>query len=378
MAFDQPQPLPVPPPPTRPGWRGRLNRLVGGTGFQAWAARFPLTRRRTRAEGAAIFDLMSGFVYSQVLFALVELDLLTRLRDTPLAPADLPDLPAQRMEALLLAATALGLMRRARGGKFQTSLRGAAIPGVPGLADMIRHHAIFYRDMADPLAVLRGDKDTELSHFWPYVFGANSGIAPADAGRYSQLMADSQALVATETLRQINLGGAEKLLDIGGGTGVFLEHVAARHPELSLEIIDLPQVMDAAQARLWQNGLGARVTLRPGSFRDAALPAGADAMSLIRVLYDHDDATVDALLDRVFTALPAGGLLIISEPMAGGAQPNRPGDAYFAFYTMAMRTGRARSQADIADRLTRVGFTGIQTPQPARAFITSVVTARKP
>ncbi|SDW17913.1 methyltransferase [Roseicitreum antarcticum] len=375
MAFDQPTPVHAPTPQ---GWRGRLNRLVGRPAFQAWAARFPLTRRRTRAEGSAIFDLMSGFVYSQVLFALVELDLLIRLRDTPLASGDLPDLPAQRMEALLLAATALGLMRRTSGEKFQTSLRGAAIPGVPGLTDMIRHHAIFYRDMADPLAVLRGEKDTELAHFWPYVFGADSGIAPADAGRYSQLMADSQALVAMETLTQTDLRGAAKLMDIGGGSGVFLQHVAQQYPELSLELMDLPQVMDAARARLAQHGLGARVALHPGSFRDDAIPGGADAMSLIRVLYDHDDATVDTLLAQVFAALPAGGRLIISEPMAGGAHPNRSGDAYFAFYTMAMRTGRARSQAEIAQRLTRAGFTGIQTPRPARAFVTSVVTARKP
>lgn len=325
----------------------------------------------------AIFDVMSGFVYSQVLFALVELDLPARLRDTAQLPADLPDAPAQRMEALLLAATALGLMRRTSDGKFQTSLRGAAIIGVPGLQDMIRHHAIFYRDMADPLAVLRGDKDTELAHFWPYVFGANSGIDPANADRYSHLMADSQALVADETLAQVSFSGTTKLLDIGGGTGVFLQRVAQRYSNLSFKLMDLPQVMPAAKTRLGDAGLLDRVTLCPGSFRDGDILTGADTMSLIRVLYDHNDATVDALLAQVHAALPQGGRLVISEPMAGGAQPNRSGDAYFAFYTMAMRTGRARSQAEIAERLTRAGFTDVQTPRPARAFVTSVVTARK-
>lgn len=378
MAFDQPTPPTPTPASTGPsGWRGQLNRLVATPRFQSWAARFPLTRRRTRTEGAAIFDLMSGFVYSQVLFALVELNLLARLRDTPQAPADLPDAPVQRMESLLLAAAALGLMRRGHDGKFQTSLRGAAILGVPGLLDMIRHHAIFYRDMADPLAVLRGEKDTELAHFWPYVFGTDSGIDPANADRYSHLMADSQALVAEETLAQVSFAGVTQLMDIGGGSGVFLEHVAQRNPKLSIKLMDLPQVMPAAKARLGDAGLLNRVTLSPGNFRDTGIPTGADAMSLIRVLYDHSDATVDALLAQVHAALPNGGKLVISEPMAGGAHPNKSGDVYFAFYTMAIRTGRARSQAEIAERLTRAGFVDIRTPRPARAFITSVVVARK-
>jgi demethylspheroidene O-methyltransferase len=60
--------------------------------------------------------------------------------------------------------------------------------------------------------------------------------------------------------------------------------------------------------------------------------------------------------------------------MTGGDAPQRAGDAYFALYCMAMRTGRARSQAEIAALLMRAGFEDVQTPKPRRAFITSVVT----
>jgi hypothetical protein len=45
----------------------------------------------------------------------------------------------------------------------------------------------------------------------------------------------------------------------------------------------------------------------PGSFRDDPLPPGADTLSLIRVCYDHDDATVAALLAACEAAgVPAG------------------------------------------------------------------------
>ena len=50
-------------------------RLIASRGFQKWAARFPFTRAVARREGETLFDLVSGFVYSQVLYALVTLDI---------------------------------------------------------------------------------------------------------------------------------------------------------------------------------------------------------------------------------------------------------------------------------------------------------------
>jgi demethylspheroidene O-methyltransferase len=164
-------------------------------------------------------------------------------------------------------------------------------------------------------------------------------------------------------------------MDVGGGTGAFLAAVAEAHPDLHLTLFDLPAVAPAARHRFEVMGASARLTIVPGSFRDDPLPLGADSISLVRVLYDHSDETVRALLAAVRTALPPGGRLIVSEPMTGGDLPERAGDAYFALYCMAMRTGRARSAQQIAALLQKAGFGGIRAPRPARPFVTSVVTA---
>ena len=76
--------------------------------------------------------------------------------------------------------------------------------GVPGLADMILHHRVLYRDLQDPAAFFKGETEPELASFWPYVFGAQSGIAPDVARTYSNLMTESQGLVAQDTLRQVS------------------------------------------------------------------------------------------------------------------------------------------------------------------------------
>ncbi|PZX11423.1 demethylspheroidene O-methyltransferase [Palleronia aestuarii] len=360
------------------GLKGRLNRLAGRPGFQRLAARLPFVRGHVRREGEAIFDLVAGFVQSQALAALVELRVLHLLRDgaeTASALAPRLGMEAGRAEILLRAGVAMGLLDL-RGGRYRTSLRGAALIGVPGLEAMISHHEVLYRDLADPVAFFRGETKTELAGFWPYVLGGEGGAT--EAARYSALMAESQAMVAEETLDAVSLRGVGRLMDVGGGTGVFLEHAARRARGMTLALFDLPAVAEAARVRLAAAGLGERAAIHPGSFRDDPLPAGADAISLVRVLYDHDDATVAALLAKVRALLPPGGRVIVSEPMTGGPRPNVSGDIYFAIYCLAMRTGRARSAGEVAAFLERAGFDQITAHKPRRAFVTTVVEARVP
>ncbi len=366
-----PVPVPValsePPPQPRP--RGLIHRLAASRRFQALAARLPFVNRLVAAEGAAIFDIVSGFVQSQALAALVELRVLDRAAEGPVA--DVPGLPPDRAALLLQAGAALRLLRRRRDGRYGLTLRGSAFLGVPGLADMVRHHRVLYADLADPAAFLRGETDPALARFWPYVFGAGAARDPAMAARYSRLMADTQVLVAEDTLRLVPLKGVAHLMDVGGGTGAFLRAVHARHPALRLTLFDLPAVVAGAE-------VPAGTTVAGGSFRDDPLPPGADAISLVRVLYDHADATVAALLARAFAALPPGGLLIVSEPMSGGARPDRATDVYFAFYTAAMRTGRTRSADEIGRLVAAAGFGRIRALRGPRPFVTSVLTARRP
>ncbi len=356
---------------------GYFTRLVASRGFQSWAARFPLTRRLVKSEGEAMFDLVAGFCHSQILQAFVRLNIPQILLERDMTAEALAvetDIPQQRMQVLLSAATSLQLIKRRKSGRFALTTRGAALAGVPGLSGMIDHHDVLYLDLADPVAFFRGEVETELAEFWPYVFGAGGATDPQTAATYSQLMADSQVLVAEDTLATVDLSKHQRILDVGGGTGAFLAAVGTAHPAMQMTLFDLPAVAPAAAARFENAGMADRVQIKPGSFRDDPLPRGADLISLVRVLYDHADDTVIALLKSVYNALPEGGTILISEPMTGGAKPQRAGDAYFALYCMAMRTGTARSQAQIAQLLAQAGFTQIQTPRARRPFITSVVT----
>ncbi|MEM9785143.1 MAG: methyltransferase [Pseudomonadota bacterium] len=370
----------VAPKSRRPRAASRLTKLIASRGFQRWAARFPLTRRIVRSEGEAMFDLVAGFCHSQILRAFVEFripQMLLQYELTLDAIADEANAPLDRMHVLLSGAVAIGLLKRRKSGRYALTTRGAALAGVPGLAGMISHHDVLYLDLADPVAFFRGEVETELAEFWPYVFGAGGATDPDVTATYSKLMADSQVLVAEDTLSAVSLSGVNRIMDVGGGSGTFLQAVGSAYPDLSMTLFDLPAVVPSAKARFDDNGMAGRLNIVPGSFRDDDLPQGADLISLIRVLYDHSDETVIALLRAVYGALPDGGSVLVSEPMTGGDHPQRAGDAYFALYCMAMRTGKARSADQIAALLAQAGFADLEKPKSRRPFITSVVTGVK-
>lgn len=368
-----------------PTWRdGLLNlrdRLLASPKFQRWAAAFPLTRPIARRRARALFDLVAGFVYSQVLLACVRLDLFKVLAEGPQNVSELSArlaLAEDATERLLAAAAALDLVSRRGGGRYGLGPHGAALLGNPGLAAMIAHHTLLYADLRDPVALLKGEtSETALARFWPYAAAQGLGTLGAeDVSPYSALMSASLPMLADEILDAYPVNGHTRLLDVGGGEGVFLAAAAARAPRLGLMLFDLPAVAARAEARFASLGLREQVKVSGGDFFTDPLPTGADIITLIRVLLDHDDAHVAALLGAARRALPLGGVLLVTEPTSDTPGAGSVGDAYFGFYLLAMGRGRARTRDHLATLLKTAGFGRIETHRTLGPLRISLLVAR--
>ncbi len=371
-----------------PGWRERWllrrNRILAAPGFQRWAMRLPLLRGTARRHATAMFGVITGFVYTKTLTAAVDLGIIAALHDRPESTAGLADragIGLAAMQRLLAAAAAIDLVEPLPGDRWTLGQRGAALANNRGALAMIEHHKLFYADLADPVGLLRrGRGGGQLAAFWTYAEAAGQG-APAsdsDAGTdaYSVLMAASQPMVAEQVLESHDFSRHRRLLDIGGGHGAFLAEVAVRHPGLALDLFDLPPVAAAARPLLAARGLG-QVTVHGGSFRDDPLPVGADVISLVRILHDHDDAVVAALLAKVHGALPPGGTLLIAEPMAGTPGAEAMGDAYFGLYLWAMGSGRPRTAAAYRTLLANAGFSRVGEVRTALPMVARLIVARR-
>lgn len=361
----------------RDRWRAARNRVLSSPGFQRWAASFPLTRPVARLRARALFDLTAGFVYAQVLHACVRLRLLELLAHGPITAAEVGrrvDLPPAGAERLLKAAVALRLVERAGEGRYALGTEGASLLGAAGVSAMVAHHAALYADLVDPVTLLRrGGGGGALSAYWPYAEDHEAPAAPDAVAAYSALMSVSQAMVAAQVLDAYPLRRHRRLLDVGGGEGTFLRAVAARAPALELALFDLPAVAKRARARFAADGLSLAAT--GGDFFHDTLPAGADVVSLVRVLHDHDDPQAATLLRAAHAALPPGGTLLIAEPMAEtpGAEPM--GDAYFGMYLWAMGSGRPRTAAELRGMLARTGFAKAREVRTAMPMIARLIVA---
>lgn len=344
-------------------WLRWRDRLLASEKFHRFAAAFPLTRPIAQREARALFDLVAGFVYSQVLFACVKLGLFQLLSEGPKPLAELAsrmDMTEDAAERLLAAAASLRLVERRDHATWGLGMLGGVLVSNTAVTALVEHHATLYADLRDPVALLRGETDPSLARYWPYAdeLSARSPKQLNDetVAEYSRLMSASQPLVAGEILKAYDFKKHQRLLDVGGGEGTFLLSAAQALPDMPMMLFDLPAVADRARLAFARAGFASRLEAHGGSFFEDVLPQGADVATLIRVLYDHDDHRVLAILKSVRAALPANGTLVVAEPMSGtrGAEPM--GDAYFGFYLLAMGKGRARTPEQIMALMTQAGF----------------------
>lgn len=381
-------------------WRDALgawrNRILGQESTRERLIRFWPTRWVARKEAARLFDLVGGFVYSQVLFCVVRLGWVERLASSPRSRDELAqgaDMPPEALDRLLAAASALELIEQRSDGRWQLGAVGAALQDNAAVQAMVLHHDVLYADLADPLALLRSsDSPTRLSRYWDYraatrkhdgenadaeSAGQGSQEASRDVMPYTRLMSASQPLVARLVLQAYPFARHRCLLDVGGGDGTFLKRVADEIPGLQMKLWDVPPVVDLARANIRQAGLEARIECVPGNFHQDPVPQGVDLITLLRVLHDHNDGPALTLLKRLYQALPNNGALVLAEPMADAPGATRMGDAYFGFYLWAMRSGRPRSLHENKELLRAAGFRQITAPVSPLPLQAQVLVAGK-
>ncbi len=355
------------------------DRFFSNPRFQRWAAGSWLMRFVARRRSTALFDLCAGFVYSQILVAASRLELFARLAEGPLETKELAeqvDLPPARMRVLLDACVALRLLERRGKDRWGLGVLGSPLLGNPSVASMLQHHELLYRDLRDPVALLRDPSpDTELRRYWGYACSANPDALSMEAvAPYSNLMAETQALIAEDVLDALGPLRARSWLDVGGGDGAFLQALGRRVPELDLRLLDLPAVAAMARARLSAHpdfeATGGDM------FRDRW--PSAEVVSLVRVLHDHDDPALDRLLAHAYAQMAPRSRLVVAEPMKDAPGHPRVGAAYFGCYLLAMGQGRPRTRREIIRALKGAGFQQVRSVRTRRPMLTQLVRAERP
>ncbi|MFE7122518.1 methyltransferase, partial [Streptomyces sp. NPDC057654] len=160
----------------------------------------------------------------------------------------------------------------------------------------------------------------------------------------------------------LDLGRVRRLLDVGGGGAAYDIELCRRYPELRATVLDLPFVCELTGERVAEAGLADRIALAPGDFlRDAALPAGHDAVLLSQIMHNWDEPTNRSILRKCHAALPPGGLIVLSELLVNDAKDGPLLPALMSLNMLVSTWGRNYTPGEYGRWLTDTGFTDVRT-----------------
>lgn len=184
--------------------------------------------------------------------------------------------------------------------------------------------------------------------FWEYLRDH-----PDAGARFAAGMSGLVRRCGEFVLAGFDFSTAGVVVDVGGGDGTMLTMLLAAHPGLSGIVFDLPEVAQAAWARLREAGLADRGTAVGGSFL-GEVPGGGDVYLLCRVLGDWDDPTAARILTSCRRAMRQGTTMLVAGALL------REDDAHAAdVHDLHMRVvvgGRQRTAAEIRTLLRDTGF----------------------
>jgi demethylspheroidene O-methyltransferase len=296
-------------------------------------------------------------------------------------------LPKETIDRLVLSALSLGLLAQSGKDRYAIGALGLPVVSYPGIKAMIEHNAVLYADMLETANLLKSKEHSQMHQYWPYTLGDSAqqegfnqqqqtALGKAKQfERYSELMSASQNFVIDEITSSYDFSPHSRMLDIGCGKGRFVSTLAQRYSDLEFDLMDLPFVMSLTQSHLAHSQFSSRVAFHPGSFKHDPLPMEMDLVTLIRIAHDHSDDVVQALLRKIYLALPAKGTLLLAEPMANPQGAKH--DAYFHFYLLAMGEGRLRTPDQLSKMMLNAGFERVKLLANPMPIHTQILVAQK-
>lgn len=172
------------------------------------------------------------------------------------------------------------------------------------------------------------------------------------------------------------LSGAERVIDVGGGHGLYVFELCRRHPELSATIFDLPGAVDAVEV---PDDLADRIGTAVGDYSTDDLGDGYDVALLFNVIHAQDAIENTALLRRVADALDPGGRIVLLDQWSGtGRTPMSR--AYLRFIALTYLTtldADIYSPAEVESWLVDAGFTDFRSTSVGPLSGQAIIEARK-
>jgi predicted O-methyltransferase YrrM len=184
------------------------------------------------------------------------------------------------------------------------------------------------------------------------------------AGRDREWMQDFIAAMhrgglagAPRLVQAVGTEGVSRMLDIGGGSGVYSIAFAKASKDLRAEVLDLPSVVPIAQRYIEEAGLAGRVTTRVGDLRKDDFGRNYDLALLSAICHMLSPQENKDLFRRCYKALAPKGRIVIRDFIL---EPDKTAPKWVAIFALNMlvatQGGGTYTEQEYAVWLREAGF----------------------
>jgi predicted O-methyltransferase YrrM len=286
---------------------------------------------------ADIFQI--GYYWeTKILLTAVKLDLFTALRRQSLSVDEVAGALVLNPRALELVMNALVAMRvLTKEEKLYANTPVAERHLVRSSPDYVGHLLLLHDSEWNNWGQLEETVKTGRSPVTEHVFETNPEL-----GVHVLTVLDRIGRASGQGLAErIQLRGAKRLLDIGGGAGTNAIAFCVEYPDLSATMFDLPQTLKVAQHNIERAGLTNRIHLQGGNFHTDVFLGPYDIAVMSDILHYQDGKANAALVVKVYECLSEGGRLIIKDRFL---DPSRTSPAWTTAFAVHILVNTERGE----------------------------------
>ena len=291
---------------------------------------------------------MDGYVVTQLLYVAAELGVAEALARGPRTGPELAEAVGADTGALTRVLRGLSVedVVAEHAGRFALTPLGEAMLPLAG-AIKVRGQ-VYYRSAAGLLDAVR-EGGTAFERERGVRFFDHLAAHPEDGAAFQASMADRSQQEAEAVVAAYDFSGIRHLVDVGGGRGVLLAAILDA-ADLRATLVDRSGAVEAARAHL-----GGRATCIEGDFFDA-LPLGADAYLLSRVLHDWDDVDAARILAVCRAAMDDAARLLVVDAILPEHAKDAPAAIRMDLHMLLLLGARERTEAEFRALLASAGF----------------------
>ena len=128
---------------------------------------------------------------------------------------------------------------------------------------------------------------------------------------------------AYHLVENLNLGGRQKLLDLGGGTASYSIALCRANPQLRVVVVDAKEPLSIARPLVEEHDLQDRITLLEGDMFAVTLEKDFDIALISGVVLIKSEEDCRRWFELAYDSLQPGGLIVVQDYMRVDYSPER-------------------------------------------------------